>query len=110
MCSVVKKAEAPVSGMANSMSTPRPFSVATVWVLVYITSHWPCWNRPGMAAGAPTAAICGSTFFSSTSAGSMFVSLPPKTLAISIRLIVPKVVWKPVRPRRETQGSLNRSA
>ena len=34
MCKVVRKVMAPVSGFTNSMSTPRPFSVATVWVLV----------------------------------------------------------------------------
>ena len=62
-----------------------------------------------MAAGWPTAAIFGSTFLSSTSAGSMLVSEPPNTLAISIRDTVPKVVWKPVMPSRDTQGSVNRS-
>src|SRR5471032_966700 len=91
------------------MSTPLPFSVETVWVLVYITSHWPCWNRPGIAAGRPTAATFGRIFFNSTRAGSMLVSEPPNCLEISMIDDVPNVVWKPVRPRRDAHGSFSRS-
>src|SRR5215216_2754318 len=108
-CMVVKKVVAPDSGLTNSTSTALLFGVATVWVLVYITSHWPCWNRPGIAAGRPTAAILGSTFFSSTRAGSTLVSEPPNSLDISMIDDVPKVVWKPVMPSRDTQGSFKRS-
>jgi hypothetical protein len=102
MCSVVWKVIAPVSGLMNSMSTPRPFRIATVLVLVYMMSIWPCWKRPGMAAGAATAAALVTAFFSSAKTGSTLVSEPPNTLAISMIDTVPKVVWKPVRPSRST--------
>ena len=46
---------------------------------------------------------------SSVKTGSTSVSEPPNALAISTMETVPKVVWKPVRPRRETHGSFSRS-
>ncbi len=89
MCMVVKNATAPLSGFTNSMSTSRPRSVATVWVLVYVMSHWPCWNRAGIEAGAPKAATLDRTFLISTKNGSTFVSEPPNCLEISMIDTVP---------------------
>jgi hypothetical protein len=52
-------------------------------------SHCPCWKRLGIDAGAPMAAILGSTFRISVKKGSTFVSEPPSCREISMIETVP---------------------
>ena len=80
----MKKVMAPDSGDANSMSTPGPRRVPTVWC--WCTSH-----RLALLEQArhrrpapPIAAIFGRTFLISVKNGSTFVSEPPNALAISM--------------------------
>jgi len=92
---------APVSGFTNSMSTPLPLSVETVWVFgVHHVRTGLGWNRLGMAAGLADRGDLGQDLLE---LGQRRIGCwsrsRHRTLAISISDAVPNVVWNPVEAR-----------